>query len=129
MKAAILSCLALGFVVFASGPARAQNSTTEREIRTEQGDNTDVWVLDFKFKDPRIIKVFVPGQGTRVYWYLWYQVINRTPQPRKFVPYFEIVTIDFPAVYADGHYPTVEDAIKKLEDPTGYQNIKNSVTI
>ena len=86
-------------------------------------------MLDLKFKDPRIIKVYVPGQGTRLYWYMWYQVINRTDSPHRFVPYFEIVTMDHPAVYPDRHYPTVKDAIAKLEDPTGYQDIKDSVSI
>src|SRR5437879_4181938 len=35
--------------------------------------NSKVWVLDFRFKDPRLIKVNVPGRGQKVCWYLWYQ--------------------------------------------------------
>jgi len=125
------------FAVFLAGfslgqTARAQAKLNEREVRTESSeeDKTDaIWVMDFKFKDPRMIKMHVTGQGTRIYWYLWYQVINRSKETHRFVPYFEIVTLDFPAVYPDSNFPTVEEAIKKLEDPTGYQNIRNSVTI
>jgi hypothetical protein len=111
--------------------ARAQGTFNEREVRSEtsEDDKTDVWVMDFKFKDPRMIKVYAPGQGARIYWYLWYQVINRSKEPHRFVPYFEIVTLDYPGVYPDSNFPTVEEAIRKVEDPTKYQDIKNSVTI
>jgi hypothetical protein len=122
----LLGLLATGLC---SAPARAQFSNTEREIRSDSTEKSDVWMLDFKFKDPRIIKVHIPGQGTRVYWYLWYQVINRSGEPQRFVPSFEIVTIDFPGAYPDRFLPTVKDAIAKLEDPTGYQNIQDSVSI
>jgi hypothetical protein len=130
MKAAArISIVCLMALALSSRPARAQFSNTEREVRSENSEKAEVWALDFKFKDPRIITVYVPGQGRRVYWYMWYQVINRTGEPRKFVPYLEIVTLDYPAVYADRYYPTVKDAITKLEDPTGYQDIKDSVSI
>ncbi len=88
-----------------------------------------IWVLDFKFKDPRLIKVDVPGRGQKVCWYLWYQVINRTPEPHTFIPDFELVTHDRHTVYHDQVLPKVQDAIRQIEDPTGYLNIKNSVTI
>lgn len=120
----------VGACLFHFGPALAQ-SPNEREVKSQSTpqDKAEVWSLDFRFKDPRIIKVNAPGQGTRIYWYLWYQVINRTPEPRKFVPLFELVTLDHPAVYPDSHFPKVEQAISRVEDPTGYQDIKNSVTI
>ncbi len=105
----------------------------EREVKSESSvlddPKLDVWALDFRFKDPRLIKVNVPGRGTRICWYLWYQVINRTKEPRLFIPDFELVTLDYPGVYHDEVLPSVQEAIKKIEDPTGYQNIKNSVTI
>lgn len=91
--------------------------------------NAKLWVLDFKFKDPRLIKVNVPGRGTRVCWYLWYQVINHTGEPRTFVPSFELVTHDTNLTYQDDILPAVQEAIQKVEDPTGYYKIKNSVTI
>jgi hypothetical protein len=113
-------------------PAGGQSSFNEREVKSQssEGEKGNVWTLDFRFKDPRLIKASTPGRGTRIYWYLWYQVINRTGAPRVFVPEFELVTLDeAPAVYTDDIYPSVQEAIKRLEDPTGYQDIKNSVTI
>src|SRR5262249_38101374 len=97
--------------------------------KSEQDDTKlDVWALDFRFKDPRLIKVNVPGRGTRICWYLWYQVINRTKEPRLFIPDFELVTLDYPGVYHDEILPAVQDAIKKIEDPTGYPDIRSAVT-
>ena len=49
-----------------------------------------VWVLHFKFKDPRIVKVKVPGKGERLCWYVWYQVYNFSGEPRQLIPTFEI---------------------------------------
>jgi hypothetical protein len=91
--------------------------------------DSKIWVLDFKFKDPRLIKVDVPGRGQKVCWYLWYQVINRTKEPHTFIPDFELVTHDKHTVHHDQVLPKVQDAIRQIEDPTGYLNIKNSVTI
>ena len=67
--------------------ANAQDSRRHHARPTSK-----VWVLDFKFKDPRLIKVNVPGRGQKVCWYLWYQVINNTSQPHTFIPDFELVT-------------------------------------
>jgi hypothetical protein len=118
---------------FQMSPAQAPNNYNEREVKSadtlENDPKSDVWTLDFRFKDPRLIKVNVPGRGTRICWYLWYQVINRTKEPRTFYPEFELVTLDYPGVYADDMLTTVEEEIRKREDPTGYQEIKNSVTI
>ena len=91
--------------------------------------DSKVWVLDFKFKDPRLIKVDVPGRGQKVCWYLWYQVINKTKEPHTFIPDFELVTHDRHTVHHDQVLPKVQEAISQVEDPTGYLNIKNSVTI
>jgi len=88
-----------------------------------------LWVLDFKFKDPRLIKVDVPGRGQKVCWYLWYQVINKTGEPRTFIPDFELVTHDTNKVFSDQVMPRVQEEIRKVEDPTDYYKIKNSVTI
>jgi hypothetical protein len=112
--------------------AGQQPLPNEREVKAEASSvekKTDVWTLDFRFKDPRLIKVNVPGRGTRICWYMWYQVINRTGEPQLFVPKFELVTHDYPGVYEDEVLPSVEDAIKRIEDSTGYQDIQNSVTI
>ncbi|MBL8794774.1 MAG: hypothetical protein JNM56_12775 [Planctomycetia bacterium] len=88
-----------------------------------------LWVLDFRFKDPRLITVDIPGRGKKVVWYLWYQVINNTGEPRYFIPNFELVTLDKNTIHRDQILPKAEEAIKRIEDPTGYLDIKNSVTI
>jgi hypothetical protein len=88
-----------------------------------------LWVLDFKFKPLRSIKVNVPGRGEQICYYLWYQVINKTEQPHTFVPNFELVTQDTRMVYRDEILPTVLDAISAVEDPTGVQKIQSSNSI
>ena len=40
-----------------------------------------------------------------------------------------LATLDHPGVYKDEVLPSVQEAIQKVEDRTGYQDIKNSVTI
>jgi hypothetical protein len=121
----------------AAGLALAANPN-EREVKPQanvqdQDDITSptskVWVLDFKFKDPRLIKVDVPGRGQKVCWYLWYQVVNNTPEAHTFIPDFELVTHDRNTVHHDQILPRVQEAIRQIEDPTDYLKIKNSVTI
>jgi hypothetical protein len=104
------------------------------EVNVQDGDttyNARLWVLDFKFKNPRVIKVNIPGKGERIVWYLWYQVINNTGQQVTFVPDFELVTHDDKQVmtYGDQILPEAQEAIARIEDPNGYYTIKNSVTI
>jgi hypothetical protein len=126
--------LALGITATISwSAAQGPGVFNEREVKSSGtlGDDpkSGNWTLDFHFKDPRLIKVNVPGRGTRICWYLWYKVINYTREPRTFFPEFELVTLDFPGSYMDETLTTVEDAIRKLEDPTGYQDLKNTVNI
>jgi hypothetical protein len=117
--------------------AQPPGAFNEREVRYQvKVDSEGIWVLDFRFKDPRVITVDVPGRGRQIIWYLWYQVINYTGQPRAFIPDFEIVTgdqpdyyHDRPAVFRDEVLPKVQDAIRKIEDPTGALDLKNSVTV
>jgi hypothetical protein len=134
-------CLGSLLLALAAGalflvPVNGQQGFNEREIKGQlsdldkkDGDAPLIWSFDFRFKDPRLIKVHVPGKGTRIYWYLWYQIINRTGKAERFTPQFDLVTLDSPGVYVDEPSPTVQDAIKRVEDPTGYQDIKNSVSI
>lgn len=91
--------------------------------------NSKVWVLNFKFKAPRLITVDIPGRGRKICWYLWYQVTNPYPDAHTLIPDFELVTLDKHSVHHDQVLPKVQEAISRLEDPTGYQNIKNSVTV
>lgn len=113
-------------------PARGQTGGyNEREVKRQPNvqDRADIWVLDFTFKDPRMITVDVPGRGRRLIWYLWYQVANHSGQPRTFIPDFELVTLDQPGTYRDQVLPRVQEAIRRVEDPAGMLDIKNSVTI
>jgi hypothetical protein len=110
-------------------PSAGQYNERDVKKQVNSQDNDQVWVLDFRFKDPRLITVDVPGRGKKVVWYMWYQIINNTKEPRTFIPDFELVTLDKRTVHHDQVLPKAEEAIKRIEDPTGYLNIKNSVTI
>jgi hypothetical protein len=132
---------ALGVVlvagVVAVGLGLAANPN-ERDVKPEPNvqDKDDItkkdskiWVLHFRFKDPRLITVDIPGRGRKLCWYLWYQVINNTKEPHTFIPDFELVTQDKDTVHRDEVLPTVQEAIRKVEDPIDTLKIKNSVTI
>jgi hypothetical protein len=127
--------LALGVLAAVTAPSlRAQPPKPYNEFATEakknvQDADSGIYVLDFRFRAPRLITVDIPGRGRRLCWYLWYQVINNTGEPRTFIPDFELVTIDKPHVYHDQVLPKVQEAIRRIEDPTGHLDIKNSVTI
>lgn len=54
-------------------------------------DREGIWILDFAFKPVRIVTLEVRGKRRPVH-YLYYRVINRTGEPRMFVPHFTIVT-------------------------------------
>lgn len=118
---------ALGFLA----PTFSQQTTfNEREVKpqvSELDKGADVWAMEVRFKDPRIIKVKLPTRGERICWYVWYQLINRSEKPQLILPEFELVTLDTPGIYTDEILITAEEAIKKIEDPTGYQKIKNTV--
>jgi len=126
--------LAVGVLVL-GGVATAQVSTGFNEIpappKVNVQDKEDVWVLDLKFKSPRVINVDIAGRGKKNVLYLWYQVSNKTGQPRTFIPDFELVTrtSDKTTVHPDQVLPKVQAEIAKLEDPTGFLNLRNSVTI
>lgn len=125
----------LGGLAFAVDP---NDRVIKPQINVQDSDDitspdSKVWVLDFVVsKDPRLIKVDVPGRGQRVCWYLWYQVINRTKEPRTFFPDFELVARKSPGkstVHHDEILPKVQEAIRQLEDPSNSLKVKNSVTI
>lgn len=141
----IYIALAVLVAVFALGPlALSLAGPNEREVKilsnvkdpdniyTKEGKlrlDSKVWVLNFRFKDPRLITVDIPGRGRKICWYLWYQVTNPYPEPHTVIPDFELVTLDKNSVHHDQVLPRVQEAIARVEDPTGFQAIKNSVTI
>jgi len=73
-------------------PERFGERAIDRKEAPE--DVPPIWTLDFRFKDPRVVTVNVPGRGLRHVWYLWYQVSNDTGEPRLFVPEFVWVCHD-----------------------------------
>ena len=105
----------------------------EREIAPQMtaNDKEDIWTLHFRFQDPRIIVEKVPARGTKICWYMIYRVYNLDPrkEPIRFVPDIELVTLDRHTRHPDEILPSVEEAIRKREDPTGRFKLKNSVTI
>lgn len=126
-----LALLLAALPVLSLAVAQNPGPFNEREVKKQPNvqDTENVWVLDFKFKDPRLITVDIPGRGKKVVWYLWYQVINYTGEPRTFIPDFELVTTDKLTVHHDQVLPKAQEVIRRLDDPTGYLDIKNSVTI
>jgi hypothetical protein len=131
-KGALLGLLAaVGLAFLCLSPLHSQTTFNEREVKSQPSklDKLGVWAMDVRFKDPRIIKIKLPTRGERICWYLWYQVINRSGKPQEIAPYFELVTLDNPGNYRDEILITAEEAIKKLEDPAKYQDIKNTVLI
>ncbi len=106
----------------------------EREIEPEAHafDKPDNWTLTFRFKDPRIISCDVPGRDKKVIvWYMLYQIINNTGEPRYCSPDIELKTHDYETVHPDESFvmPSVMKTIREIEDPTGKLDIKNAFTI
>jgi hypothetical protein len=109
-------------------PAQPQINVEDKEEDLSRPD-CKIWVLNFSFKEPRLVTVDIPGRGRRLCWYLKYEVVNKTSHPHTFIPDFELVTQDKPGVFHDQVLPKVQEAIRQIEDPTGNLDIKNSVTI
>jgi len=78
-------------------------------------DKQGIWVLDFAFRPLRIVTVD-DAKGRRNVHYLYYQVINRTGEPRMFVPQFTLVT-DTGKRYEDAVLPQAVKVIQNREDP------------
>ncbi|MCS6977862.1 MAG: hypothetical protein NZM31_12770 [Gemmatales bacterium] len=124
--------IAAGIGIF--GPAGAQpeiNRFNERTAAHQPSpqDREGIWVLDFHFKDPRVMVVDIPGRGRKHVWYLWYQVSNNTGEPRPFVPDFIWVCHDENTAHHDQVLPAAQAEIRRVEDPNNLLDIKNSVTI
>src|SRR5205823_13581767 len=87
-----LLALAGAAVLLPVGLVLAGGNPNEREVKPQVNvqDKGDVWVLHFKFKDPRLVTVDIPGRGRKICYYLWYQVTNRDPkEAHTFYPDFE----------------------------------------
>jgi len=104
------------------------------------------WELNIKFQDIRRIKISLPGEPTRTYWYMIYTVTNTSERDVMFNPELTLVTDDLDVYRAQFDVPPeMFDAIKEqykntypwLEHPRdmigkvrpGKDNARDSVAI
>ncbi len=132
----LVLCLTLAAILpiglaLAAGPNQRDVEPQPNVLDTDDITKPDstVWVLNFRFKDPRLVMVNIPGRGCRVCLYMWYQVINNTNEPHLFIPDFELVTHDKNSVHHDHILPTAQEVISRIERDNIGTPIKNSVTI
>jgi hypothetical protein len=128
----VLPVLSVGWCCLdaVDAPAQIKVNNNERLVSPEvhEDDRQGVWALHFNFKEPRILKVNLPGRGAKFVWYMWYQVINKTGEPRFFIPFFELATEN--TLHVDEVLPAAQEAIRKVESPTlPMADFMNSVTI
>ncbi|MFP4106393.1 MAG: hypothetical protein ACLFVU_09920 [Phycisphaerae bacterium] len=76
------------------------------------------WELDVRIEKPIAISAEVPGSDEKqVFWYLRYEIINRTGEDRDFVPEIFLYTDTGHIVRADASVPSaVYDKIRKLHN-------------
>jgi len=98
-------------------PANGKGAYNERWIDASvlPRDKQGIWVVDFAYRPLRILTID-DSKGRRPVHYLYYQVINRTGQPRFFVPQFTLVT-DTGKRYEDTVLPQAVKMIGNREDP------------
>ena len=115
---------AQGFVDGVNGKATFNERWIDASVlpRDKQG----IWVLDFAFKPLRITQV-IDTKGRRDVHYLYYQVINKTGEPRMFVPQFSLIT-DTGKRYEDTVLPQAVKKIQTREDPS-IENLYGAVDI
>lgn len=80
-------------------------------------DKEGIWVLDIAYKPLRMYTIDGPDKGRRQVHYLYYKVVNRTGQPRQFVPQFTLVT-DTGQRLEEAVLPKAVKLIQAREDPT-----------
>jgi hypothetical protein len=99
-------------------------------------DPDGIWVLEFSYKPVRLIEVEIPNKGRRKVHYLYYRVVNRTGQTRRFVPQFTLVAHnqnngkrqgDIGQRYEDVVLPLAAKKIQAKEDPT--KDLSGAVTV
>jgi hypothetical protein len=75
------------------------------------------WELDFTHSMPKRIVVEIPGSAVpQAYWYITYNVVNKTDHEQMFLPDFELLTRDGQVIRSDNNIPEkVFQAIKLRE--------------
>jgi hypothetical protein len=105
------------------------NERVVEKLASPEDREANIWMFNFHLKDPRIIRVSVPGKndGKPVnVWYLWYQISNETGEPRNFNPRFVWVSHDENVTKLDQVLHTAQKEVRKIEDEQNILNIKNS---
>jgi RNA polymerase sigma factor (sigma-70 family) len=108
----------------AAPPREGKTPARGHEVRGN--DDLKEWVLDFRFHDPRLAWVRTSGRGLASYWYLRYEVSNRTSLPRTFNAQFELVLPRQPTGKANELLPGVYEQIEALEDPSARGTFRHS---
>jgi RNA polymerase sigma factor (sigma-70 family) len=114
-----------------AAPAAGKQPEKPHEVRGQapRGKDRDEWTLDFRFNDPRLLWVETPDKKRKLVWYFPYQIHNRTGQPRTFIPGLDLVLPEGGKSYPDVVLPQAEASVRKLVDPAGVLDLRNSVTI
>jgi hypothetical protein len=111
MKAGLVALAAVGVGLLWTGLAWTAPQPSEVPIR---------WELEFRYQPLQAVSVQVPGEpAARLFWYLRYEVVNRTKDDRVFVPGFLMYTQTGQLAPAGRKVPAyVFDYLKKtLSDP------------
>ena len=126
--------LVVGLLFAAASSVFAQRpGSNERAVQPEPNvqDKADVWTMHVYMKDPRMVVLDVPGRGRKVVWYVWYKVVNNTDKEHTIIPLWELKPRreSTGPTLRDEVLPSVQEAIRKIEDPSNRYDVKNSVTI
>jgi RNA polymerase sigma factor (sigma-70 family) len=133
LQGAILAVVRMGniFLGRAEPEKDKRKEAHEKEAakQPKEEKTKSVWTLDFRYKSLRLVTMNSPrqGQGRRNVWYCWYQVSNPTDEAHTFIPDFELEVGG--QVYRDTVLPGAQEAIRRIEDPTQFYDMNNSVTI
>jgi RNA polymerase sigma factor (sigma-70 family) len=108
----------------AAPPLKGEKPARVHEVRGN--DDLKEWVLDFRFHDPQLAWVRTPGRGLALYWYLRYEVSNRTSLPRTFNAQFELVLPGETTGKGNVLLPGVFEQIEAREDPNPRETFRHS---
>jgi RNA polymerase sigma factor (sigma-70 family) len=99
------------------------------DVKAPVGAREKGWALDFQYRNPRFIRVNVPGAGPRTVLYLWCKVANQTGKTVNLAPGFELATDAGKTDRGKKAPAAVLEAIQGVEDPTGYQRLVDFAAI